>query len=59
MDLYILFAKDIGVECIWGILLALYDSLSRSRQVSIGILENEREPGVGKLGWRVNFDTRL
>ena len=24
---------------------------------SVGILEKEREPGVGKLGWHGNFDT--
>ena len=31
--------------------------LVQGRIASVGILEKEREPGVGKLGWHGNFDT--
>ena len=29
------------------------------RLAKVGFLEEEREPGVGKLGWHGNFDTEF
>ena len=31
--------------------------LINHRLAIVGILEKEREPGVGRLGWHGNFDT--
>ena len=33
-----------------------YASVKKIRLASVGILEKEREPGIGKVGWHGNFD---
>ena len=50
--------KNYFQKTVFDTLMAIRISICRQkiRLVSVGILEKERELGIGKLGWHGNFD---